>query len=180
MVQFHIYDIQKNPEGIAFEHQLDLKAELMERNQEILDVTSIMANGLVRYEAGLYFLEYQLSYDITMASSRSLKPVKWSESYSVMELFAADEESLKDKELLEADMALGIEGETIVLDESVADNILLNLPIKVLTPEEAAGDDLPSGENWTVMTEADFEAESQKKKEENSPFAQLQGLFDEE
>lgn len=180
MVQFHIYDIQKNPEGISFEHQLDLKAELMERNQEILDVTPIIANGLVRYEAGLYFLEYQLSYDITMASSRSLKPVQWSESYPVTELFVTDEENLKDKELLEADMALGIEGEIIVLEESVADNILLNLPIKVLTPEEVAGDDLPSGENWTVMTEADFEAESQKKKEENSPFAQLQGLFDEE
>ncbi len=180
MVQFHIYDIQKNPEGIAFEQLLDLKDELTERNPEILDVTSIQAVGKVRFEAGLYFLEYQLSYNLTMASSRSLKPVQWSESYPVMELFATDEDSLKDQELLEADMALGIEGETIVLDESVADNILLNLPVKVLTPEEEAGDDLPSGENWTVMTEEDFEAASQKKKEENSPFAQLQGLFDEE
>lgn len=180
MVQFHIYDLKKNPEGLHFEESLDLKSELMERNPEILDLSPVEVVGQVRYEAGLFFLNYQLSYKVTMASSRSMNPVQWSESYAVMELFVESEAVFKEKELVDEDMVLIIEGEQIVLDESVADNILLNLPAKVLTPEEAAGHEMPSGENWTVMTEEAFAQQTQEKKEANSPFAQLQGLFDQE
>ena len=50
----------------------------------------------------------------------------------------------------------------------------------VVTPEEAAGQELPSGQHWTVLTEEAFAHQSQEKKEANSPFAQLQGLFDQE
>lgn len=180
MTQFHIYEIQKKPDGLDFEVVLDLQAELQERNQEILAVSPITVVGQVRFEADLYLLEYHVSYDITMASSRSMKPVTWHEAYPVTEIFVESEDHLKENDLLEADLVLIIEEEAIVLDESVADNILLQLPSKVLTPEEEAGEAFPSGDNWTVMTEADFERESQKKKEANSPFAQLQGLFDEE
>lgn len=180
MTQFHIYDIQKKADGIVFEETLDLQEELLERNQEILAVSPVAVAGRVRFEANLYFLEYQVSYDITMASSRSMQPVTWHEHYPVMEIFVESEELLKEKDLVDADLALIIEDELIILDESVADNILLQLPSKVLTPEEEAGEELPSGDNWTVMTEADFELENQKKKESASPFAQLQGLFDEE
>ena len=180
MVQFHIYDLKKHLEGIRFEETLDLKTELLERNAEILDLSPVTVSGNVRYEAGFYFLEYSLSYDITMASSRSMQPVNWSETYPVMEVFVENEAVLKEKDLVDEDLILVIEGESIVLDESVADNILLHLPVKVLTPEEAAGQEMPSGQNWTVLTEEDFANQSQEKKEANSPFAQLQGLFDQE
>ena len=180
MVQFHIYDLKKNPEGVRFEEELDLKAELLERNAEMLDLSPVKVSGQVRFEAGLYFLEYTLSYELAMASSRSMQPVTWSESYPVLELFVEHEALLKEKELVDEEMVLVLEGESLVLDESVADNILLNLPMQVLTPEEAAGQELPSGENWTVLTEEAFEQQSQVKKEANSPFAQLQWLFDQE
>lgn len=180
MVQFHIYDLQKNPEGIHFEETLDLKAEILERNPEILDLSSVTAFGQARFEAGFYFLEYTLSYEITMASSRSMQPVTWKEAYPVMEVFVENEVILKEKELADEDLVLIIEGEKLVLDESVADNILLNLPAKVLTPEEAAGQEMPSGQNWTLLTEEDFAHQAQEKKEANSPFAKLQGLLDQE
>ena len=115
-----------------------------------------------------------------MASSRSMNPVSWKESYPVLELFVENEAHLKDQDLVDEDLVLVIEGDYLVLDESVADNILLHLPSKVLTPEEEAGQALPSGQNWTLLTEDEFEEESQKKKDANSPFAQLQGLFDQE
>ncbi len=37
-----------------------------------------------------------------------------------------------------------------------------------------------SNKKGALLTEEAFEQESQKKKEANSPFAQLQGLFDQE
>ncbi|TCD46025.1 DUF177 domain-containing protein [Streptococcus sp. X16XC17] len=177
---FHIYDIQKNPEGIPFDQTLNVEAELMARNSEILAVSPITAVGSVRFEAGFYFLDYQLSYEITLASSRSMEPVLLKESYPVNEIFVADESTLKDKDLVDADLVLVIEDEVIRLEESVTDNILLNIPIKVLTPEEEAGEALSSGTDWAVMTEETYRASQQEKKEAASPFAQLQGLFDED
>lgn len=61
-------------------------------------------------------------------------------------------------------MVLVVEDDHIVLDESVADNILLAIPIKVLTPEEEAGQELPSGQAWALMTEEDFQQKLKRKK----------------
>lgn len=180
MTVFHIADLQKKPEGIDFVQELDVKAELMERNSEILDLSLVSAKGNVRFEAGFYFLDYDISYAITLASSRSMKPVVLEEAYPVQEIFVADEASLADKDMVDADLVLVIEGEAIDLAESVADNILLAIPAKVLTPEEEMGEVLPSGRDWAVLTEEDFQKQVQENKEANSPFAQLQGLFDQE
>ena len=60
----------------------------------------------------------------------------------------------------------------------MSDNILLNIPIKVLTAEEEAGQGFVSGNDWQIMTEEEYQAQQAVKKEENSPFAGLQGLFD--
>ena len=77
-------------------------------------------------------------------------------------------------------LVLPIENEEINLTESVADNILLHIPLKVLTSEEKASDCMPSGNDWQVMTEEEYQKSKQAQKEKNSPFASLQGLFDEE
>lgn len=177
---FHIYDIQKSPNGIAFDKVFDLEKELQERNKDILGLSPVAVTGKVRFESGFFFLDYQMTYTITLASSRSMEPVHLDENQSVNELFVASEAALKEQDLVDEDLVLVVEDDQINLAESVADNILLAIPIKVLTPEEEAGADLPSGTNWTVMTEAGYQSDAQAKKEANSPFAQLQGLFDEE
>ena len=132
-------EIRKNPEGLAFDQELDLLKELQKRNPEILDLKNVTATGRVAYDTGLYVLDYQLSYTIVLASSRSMEPVELQESYPVTEVFAEDVQSDADIEALEEDLILPIEGGKIDLSESVADNILLNIPLKVLTPEEEAG-----------------------------------------
>ncbi|BCP59153.1 MULTISPECIES: YceD family protein [Streptococcus] len=177
---FHIYDIQKNPDGISFEKTLDLQEELQARNSEVLGLSPVQVSGNVRFESGFFFLDYQMTYDITLASSRSLQPVVLHEVQEVNELFVANEAVLKEQDLIDEDMVLVVENDQIVLDESVADNILLAIPIKVLSPDEEAEKDLPSGQSWTLMTEETFQQQAQEKKEANSPFAQLQGLFEED
>ena len=132
------------------------------------------------FDTGLYVLDYQLSYTIVLASSRSMEPVELQESYPVTEVFAEDVQSDADIEALEEDLILPIEGGKIDLSESVADNILLNIPLKVLTPEEEAGQGFIEGNDWKILSEEEYQAAQAIKKEENSPFAGLQGLFDEE
>ena len=171
-------EIRKNPEGLAFDQELDLLKELQKRNPEILDLKNVTATGRVAYDTGLYVLDYQLSYTIVLASSRSMEPVELQESYPVTEVFAEDVQSDADIVALEEDLILPIEGGRIDLSESVADNILLNIPLKVLTPEEEAGQGFIEGNDWKILSEEEYQAAQAIKKEENSPFAGLQGLFD--
>ena len=173
-------EIRKNPEGLAFDQELDLLKDLQKRNPEILDLKNVTATGRVAYDTGLYVLDYQLNYTIVLASSRSMEPVELQESYPVTEVFAEDVQSDADIEALEEDLILPIEGGKIDLSESVADNILLNIPLKVLTPEEEAGQGFIEGNDWKILSEEEYQAAQAIKKEENSPFAGLQGLFDEE
>ncbi len=173
-------EIRKNPEGLAFNQELDLLKDLQKRNPEILDLKNVTATGGVAYDTGLYVLDYQLSYTIVLASSRSMEPVEIQESYPVTEVFAEDVQSEADIEALEEDLILPIEGGKIDLSESVADNILLNIPLKVLTPEEEAGEGFIEGNDWKILSEEEYQAAQAIKKEENSPFAGLNGLFDEE
>ena len=123
-------EIRKNPEGLAFDQELDLLKDLQKRNSEILDLKNVTATGRVAYDTGLYVLDYQLSYTIVLASSRSMEPVELQESYPVTEVFAEDVQSDADIEALEEDLILPIEGGKIDLSESVADNILLNIPLQ--------------------------------------------------
>ena len=119
----HIQEIRKNPDGLAFEKKLDLAEELKERNPEILDVQDIVAKGKVQYEDGLYFLDYDLSYTITLTSSRGMEPVELKESYLVNEIFM-EEGQAASQELIDQDLVLPIENGEVNIAESVADNIL--------------------------------------------------------
>lgn len=179
-MNLYTQEIRKNPEGLAFDQELDLLKDLQKRNPEILDLKNVTATGRVAYDTGLYILDYQLSYTIVLASSRSMEPVELQESYPVTEVFAEDVQSDADIEALEEDLILPIEGGKIDLSESVADNILLNIPLKVLTPEEEDGQGFIEGNDWKILSEEEYQAAQAIKKEENSPFAGLQGLFDEE
>ena len=175
----NIQEIKKNAGGLQFDQEFDLAQELKERNREVLDIQKIVARGQAQYENGLYFLDYTLSYQITLASSRSMAPVDIVEGYMVHEVFASVEDGSVQKDLLEDDLVLPFEGDTIDLAASVADNILLHIPLKVLTPAEEAGETMPMGIDWQVLTEEDYQKQQMEKKEANSPFASLQGLIDE-
>ena len=177
-MKLNIQEIRKQSEGLHFEQTLDLSVDLRARNQEILDVKDILAVGKVQYEDSMYFLDYQLSYTIVLASSRSMEPVELAESYPVTEVFMEGATNQLDQEVLDDDLVLPIKNGELDLAERVSDNILLNIPIKGLTAEEEAGKGFVSGNDWQIMTEEEYQAQQAVKKEENSPFAGLQGLFD--
>lgn len=176
---FQLLTIRKASEGLTFDQTLDLKASLLEREPEILDLSPVAVKGQVSYEGGLYVLAYQAHYTITLPSSRSLTPVALDQTLEIHELFVAAGEQGQQSDLIDDDLLLVLEEDHIDLEESLVDNILLDLPSRVLTPEEAADDQLPSGDSWSLMTESQYEAQKEAEKEANNPFAGLSGLFDE-
>ncbi|MFX3816585.1 DUF177 domain-containing protein, partial [Streptococcus suis] len=84
-------------------------------------------------------LDYTLEVDLTLPSSRSLKPVEYLMSIAVNEAFTTDEFLKKNEDLLDSDIIFTLEADWISLSESVADNILLEIPLQILAEDEKAG-----------------------------------------
>lgn len=174
---FTLLELKKRTDGIAFEEQLDVKTTLLARDESILDVSDVMVKGQVRYDNGLYLLDYTIDYSITLPSSRSMLPVTLQKHVDVAEVFIEASEVSRQRELVEEELVLILEGDRIDLEESILDNILLNIPLKILTVEEAESDELPSGKDWSVLTESQYQAMKSAEKETSSPFATLVDFF---
>ena len=61
---------------------------------------------------------------------------------------------------------------------AVKDNILLGLPLRVLSPEEEAATELPSGKDWALISEEEAAPLPPEERADN-PFAGLKNLFPE-
>ncbi|EQC68570.1 uncharacterized protein HSISB1_1785 [Streptococcus sp. HSISB1] len=165
-----ISEIKKNAEGIAFNESLNIKETLMQRSSEVLDVKEVLVNGLVTYDDGLYLLNYRLDYTITLPSSRSMKPVDVHQIEDVTEVFVESADLHAKEDLVKENLALVLENDFIDLEESAVDNIILTIPMQVLSDEERQSEDMPSGQNWSVMTEDQYEALQNEKKKKTTHF----------
>jgi uncharacterized protein len=168
---------------VTFEVVLALSDTLKAREPEILEVSPVRVEGRLDADAEIYSLNFTAEYSLTMPSSRSLTPVLVPMQLTVSEIFTTQAYFEAHQAELTEELLFILEKDLIDLEESVADNILLEIPLRVLTAEEQASDTLPSGSSWQVLSEEDYqrlqaqtdEAESAEK----SPFSQLAGLFDE-
>lgn len=169
-------------EPLMFSETFDLTEQLKERTSEILDASPIQVKGLVSAGEGEYVLHYTANVTLTVPSSRSLEPVELPLELSVNELFMTpDQFTGRDEEIeIPEEEILIIENNTIDLIASVVDNILLAIPLKVLTAEEEASNELPKGNDWEVITE-DAYLEKQTAANETDPrLAKLSELFGED
>lgn len=178
---FYLSDVRKQAEGLVFSTSFELADKLRDRDSEVIDLTGVKAAGQISFEADLYRLTYDLEYTLTMPSSRSMKPVVLPSRLEVFELFMEASVAEKQQALVDDELVLIVEEDVIDLEESILDNILLNIPLKVLTPEEEQDDyQMANGNHWTLLTQEQYEAKRQEEKEANSPFSALSGLFDTE
>ncbi|MFV0556159.1 MAG: YceD family protein [Lactovum sp.] len=160
---------------ISFEENLDLKANLLARNPEILNLSLILAKGEISYDNGIYDLSVDLSYEISLPSSRSLEPVLKLKEFNIFESYSEENTDEEENELI-----LSLEKDEISLDEAVADHILLEIPLQVLTSEEEGEEaKLPEGKNWKVLSEKDYKKIQEEKQKNSSAFAALGSLLDE-
>ena len=65
---------------------------------------------------------------------------------------------------------------------TIEDNILLNLPLQVYTPEELESDEMPSGADWEVVSEETFARKRQEEKSDqiDPRLAGLKALLEDE
>ena len=115
----YLSEVRKSPEGLAFNEAPSLLESIKERYDQVLNLEQLQASGQVVYDNGLYLLDYQLSYDITLPSSRSLEPATLGFNYLVSETFIQEADAALQKELVEENLVLILNDDTIDLNESI-------------------------------------------------------------
>lgn len=166
-MKWSLLELKKHQDTpVTFDETFDLKAELMSRDSQILDVAPITVNGLLTVSKNDYLVHYKIKTVLTLPSSRSLEPVPLPLDFDVDELFMTQEQFDSRAELIGEEEVLIVEGQTIDLKESVVDNILLTIPLQILSEEEINSNELPSGNDWVVISEDDYLAQ-QEAAEEN-------------
>ena len=121
----YLSEVRKSPEGLAFNEAPSLLESIKERYDQVLNLEQLQVSGHVVYDNGLYLLDYQLSYDITLPSSRSLEPTTLGFNYPVSETFIQEADAALQKELVEENLVLILDGDTINLNESILDIFFL-------------------------------------------------------
>ncbi|MFV0559500.1 MAG: YceD family protein [Enterococcus sp.] len=181
-MKWSLLELRKYQETpLAFDEELNLKDSLMKRDNLILDVAPIKVNGLLMVNKKDYLVHYTVHTILTLPSSRSLEPVQYPMEFTVDEVFMTEEQFQTRDDLISADEILIIEGNQINLDESVEDNILLAIPMQILTDEEEQATDLPKGSDWEVLSEEDYAMRQQEeaKSKVDPRLAKLSELFTE-
>lgn len=145
---------------------INVKEALMLRYPEIIEVKDTNVKGYYTVVNQEVLLHATVETDITLPSTRTLEPVTIHLSFPIKERYVKNshETNLDEHE----EITIVLEDETLHLDDAVIDHILLNIPLKIIGEEEL-NQALPSGNDWTVMTEEDYLAKQQEDKPDVDP-----------
>lgn len=179
MLNWDVQEVRKyKDKPFDFEEKLNLKDDLQDRDSEVLDIEPVEVSGSLFNDRGLVISDVKIKTRITVPSTRSLEPVELALKFRINEAYnidAIDTEDIDDYSII---IPINDDNPTINIYESIVDNILLNIPTKVLTTKEQNEDIMPSGKDWTVISEDEFKR--QKEEEHVNPeFAKLKNLFKE-
>ncbi|RXT29589.1 metal-binding protein [Lacticaseibacillus chiayiensis] len=176
MLKWTIQELMKHDEQpLHFSTTLDVKADLQDRDPEILDVSPIQVSGDVLYDRGDFLVSVNLTGTLVVPSTRSLKPVTMPQNFTFSEIYLTDEghaDQYEDGEIL-----MPLEESELNLLPAVEDHLLLSIPMQVLTPEEVATGDMPAGDEWEVLAEDEYKKRIEEGKKADNPFAKLKGMF---
>ena len=180
-MKWSLMELRKYQEqNLDFSEVLDLKKSLLDRDSSIIDVAKVEVKGFLRVEANDYLTHYHVETLITVPSTRSLEPVCLPLSFDVDEIFMTPEQFAKRDNLIPEEEILLLETQTLNLEESVIDNILLAIPMQVFAEDES--DTFPSGNDWVVLSEEAYQKqkESDQKNQFDPRLAKLSALLEDE
>lgn len=176
MLELSFSRIRNSSEPLThIERDVEMRPEFFKRSKDLLiDAKNIYVSGDLFYQEPFVTGNFHVTADLVVPSSRSLQSVKYHEDFTFTENYL-DRKPTKE-ELEDNDTIVKIENDVIDLQTAIEDNMLLNIPTTILTPEEKEKDIYPEGKGWEVVSESAFE--EGKKNQVNPAFAKLKVLFD--
>lgn len=178
-MKWTLREIREYPEEVMpFNETLEIAEILMERDSNIEAVEAVQCEGYITPIEDAFVLHGTIQATLTLPSTRSLKPVKVPLTISMKERYVTEDDYLEEDESEEVTIVLM--HDYIDLTSAVIDNILLNIPQRVLAPGEE-GEALPVGNDWEVLTQEQYEAKLKAEAPDVDPrFAALKTLLDED
>ncbi|WP_282920577.1 YceD family protein [Ignavigranum ruoffiae] len=179
-MKWTLREIREYPEAILpFSESLEIEQALMAKEDSIISVQEVKVDGYLSVIDDAYILHGTVEATLTLPSSRSLTPVELSLTIPIRERYVeADYDMIEDSS---EETVLVLDHDYIDLDNSVVDTIILNIPHRILAPGEET-DQLPSGKDWEVLTQDQYEARLKESKENHIDprFAALKTMLDED
>lgn len=178
-MKWSLLELRKYQETpLNFNETLDIKSDLMKRDNLIVDVAPVQVEGIITVTKKDYLVHYNIQTTLTVPSTRSLEPVALPMNFSVDEVFMTEEQYQSRDELIPEEEILLLETTQLDLKQSIEDNLLLAIPMRVLTEEEKLSDELPKGESWEVISEDEYAQRKEIASSEVDPrLAKLSELF---
>lgn len=182
-LKWALVELKKNGrEPVHLSGQIDLSKELKHRYAELIDISLIDIDGYLLLENDEQVLvSLLLNYQMTLPSTRSLKPVVVEMNESMTEIYLSPHAT---KPATEDELVFRLEYDWLDLKEPIIETILTSMPLQVLTNEEQQGiEEMPSGEGWQVLSSDDYQDkhmdnQMDQDKEKNSPFSILKDYFE--
>lgn len=176
MLEISFSKIQNAAEPLThIERDVEMRPEFFKRSKDLLiDAKNVHVSGDLFFQEPFVTGNFHVTADLVVPSSRSLNPVDYHEDFTFTENYI-DHKPTKE-ELEDNDTIVQVEDDVIDLQTAVEDNMLLNIPTTILTPEEKEKNIYPEGKDWEVISESAFE--EGKKNQVNPAFAKLKVLLD--
>ena len=178
MLTLNFTQIKNSNEPLThIECELELTEEFIKRSHGLVyQVDNVIVSGDAFYNQPYVTGDFQVQACLVVPSSRSLKPVEFTENFRFSENYT--DTDIAKEEIDESDIPIvKVKNEVINLQKAIEDNVLLNIPTTILTEEERDQNIYPEGNGWAVISEDEFD---KKEKEQINPaFAKLKDLFKE-
>ncbi|MFC6201579.1 YceD family protein [Lactiplantibacillus nangangensis] len=163
-------------EPLQFDEALDLKHSLMTRYPDIIDVKAVQAKGFASYDQGSVLISANVEATLTLPSSRSLTPVDTPLAFQMTEYYVPQGTDLSRFEKTDTVIFLP-EDDILNFDVAVEDNILIHIPMQILSEAELNGEAMPAGKGWEVIREEDLAKLAEEHKTVDPRLAKLKNLF---
>ncbi|WP_204120845.1 MULTISPECIES: DUF177 domain-containing protein [Levilactobacillus] len=177
-MKWSLTELRKNHRNdpLAFDETLDLKADLMDRfSDDVLDLSPVHAKGIVSVVDGDVVVDARVTADLTVPSSRSLAPVDLPVDFNMTEFYVSDPAATQRFE--KTDVVMVVKDDEIDFDKAIGDNIILQIPMHILSDAEKQGEQMPTGDDWEVVSEADLAKVEKENQSVDPRLAKLKDFF---
>ncbi|KRL99849.1 YceD family protein [Liquorilactobacillus satsumensis] len=155
---------------------IDLSESIRRRNENIIAISPVHVKGFLVVDSLGLLGSFQISAKLTVPSTRSLNEVELPLNFDVSEYYVDPREGNLARFAAD-DVVINVEDGLLDLAQVAEDNILLQIPMRVLTPTEQQGEaPLPQGQSWTV-TEDDQQTDNDDHSQIDPRLAKLKDFF---
>ena len=163
-------------EPLPFNETVMLKEDLLTQFGDVIkDITPVNVSGFAQSDDDDVLIHAHVTGELVTPSTRSLQPVTLPIDLDIDEIYIQDKEH--EERYSDEESVIVVDDGKINFDEAILEYIVLSIPLQVLTEEEETNETMPTGEDWSVISEETFEKKKQETKQQNTPLSGLADLL---